>query len=255
MKQEDREAMARIWSCSNNSYVCRQVLSAFMPGKHFYFIFDTDTLKSTWVSDSVIDVLGYSASEMDVPMLLRIFHPDDRPIVGLIDEKIRSLAEMNGRGWLSAFNIVIDFRCRHAGGDYIRLLCQMVQPQQGLPVPNQRYGTITDISHIKKNGEPTLSLVSIDGREAITNISLLPTLSVPNPFTRREKEIVALVTQGFPSKEIAQRLFISLDTVKNHKKNIFAKARCNTSVQLLHKCITHGWTEPLKNTTATSIKK
>ena len=42
-------------------------------------------------------------------------------------------------------------------------------------------------------------------------------------LTNREKEILLLIRQGFLSKEIADRLHISIYTVNNHRKNILAK--------------------------------
>lgn len=42
-------------------------------------------------------------------------------------------------------------------------------------------------------------------------------------LTYREQEIVYLISMGFSSKEIAQKLFISKETVRSHRKNIFIK--------------------------------
>lgn len=42
-------------------------------------------------------------------------------------------------------------------------------------------------------------------------------------LTRRELEILDLVSQGFSNKEIADRLFISEKTVKNHLSSVFGK--------------------------------
>ena len=42
-------------------------------------------------------------------------------------------------------------------------------------------------------------------------------------LTNREKEILLLIRQGFLSKEIADRLHISIYTVNNHRKNILSK--------------------------------
>jgi DNA-binding NarL/FixJ family response regulator len=44
-----------------------------------------------------------------------------------------------------------------------------------------------------------------------------------SPLSQREREIVALVAQGFKNKEIAEKMFISEQTVKNHRRNILAK--------------------------------
>ena len=44
-----------------------------------------------------------------------------------------------------------------------------------------------------------------------------------NPLTGREVEILALVAKGFTNRDIAERLYISEKTVKNHITNIFRK--------------------------------
>lgn len=43
-------------------------------------------------------------------------------------------------------------------------------------------------------------------------------------FTRRESQILELIAKGYTSKEIAESLFISVDTVKTHRKNMIRKA-------------------------------
>jgi len=43
-------------------------------------------------------------------------------------------------------------------------------------------------------------------------------------FTKREKQILSLVAKGYTSQAIADSLFISLETVKTHRKNIIRKA-------------------------------
>ncbi|HEX3627821.1 MAG TPA: response regulator transcription factor [Verrucomicrobiae bacterium] len=49
-------------------------------------------------------------------------------------------------------------------------------------------------------------------------------------LSAREMEILALVSEGFPNKEIASRLFISTGTVRTHLMHIFEKlhVRCRT---------------------------
>jgi LuxR family maltose regulon positive regulatory protein len=43
------------------------------------------------------------------------------------------------------------------------------------------------------------------------------------PLTRREAEVVALIAAGRTNREIADELFVTLDTVKRHVSHIFAK--------------------------------
>lgn len=47
--------------------------------------------------------------------------------------------------------------------------------------------------------------------------------------TVRERQIVALLAQGYRAKEIAQELHISQDTVENHRSNIIRKTGLKTS--------------------------
>ncbi|MEY0765578.1 MULTISPECIES: helix-turn-helix transcriptional regulator [Providencia] len=53
-------------------------------------------------------------------------------------------------------------------------------------------------------------------------------------LTPRECEVVELILAGKGSPQIAQALFISLGTVKNHRKNIYQKLSINSQVELFN---------------------
>jgi DNA-binding NarL/FixJ family response regulator len=42
-------------------------------------------------------------------------------------------------------------------------------------------------------------------------------------LTEKEKEVLLLISKGFTNKEIADKLFVSVNTVKTHTKNIYIK--------------------------------
>lgn len=50
-------------------------------------------------------------------------------------------------------------------------------------------------------------------------------------LTRREYEVISLISKGYNNKEIGQELFISEKTVKNHVSNIFKKINVNDRTQ------------------------
>ena len=51
-------------------------------------------------------------------------------------------------------------------------------------------------------------------------------------LTNREREIVALISEGLSNKEIAERLHIATYTVKSHIHNILEKLALNTRLQI-----------------------
>ncbi len=53
-----------------------------------------------------------------------------------------------------------------------------------------------------------------------------------SPLSPREREIVGLVTQGYRNKELAEKLTISEQTVKNHMHNIFDKLGVSDRLEL-----------------------
>ena len=62
----------------------------------------------------------------------------------------------------------------------------------------------------------------------------------PDGLTDREVEIVRLISAGLRSSEIAKRLFISVNTVDTHRKNIFSKTGVKNAVGLTHYARKHG---------------
>lgn len=58
-------------------------------------------------------------------------------------------------------------------------------------------------------------------------------------LTRRETQALKLIARGFSNQQIADILQISLDTVKTHLKNLFAKLAVNDRVQAAVWATTH----------------
>lgn len=54
-------------------------------------------------------------------------------------------------------------------------------------------------------------------------------------LSRREQEILEQLRKGFRYKEIADQLFISIDTVRTHIRNIYEKLQVNCRVDALKK--------------------
>ncbi|MER2597981.1 MAG: LuxR C-terminal-related transcriptional regulator [Caldilineales bacterium] len=62
-----------------------------------------------------------------------------------------------------------------------------------------------------------------------------------NPLSKREQEILELVARGLSNQEIARDLVISLNTVKVHLRNIFAKLDASSRTDALVRAAQAGW--------------
>ena len=52
-------------------------------------------------------------------------------------------------------------------------------------------------------------------------------------LTKRELEILKMISKGMSNKEIADKLFLSERTIIGHKSNILAKTECDNTLKLL----------------------
>jgi DNA-binding NarL/FixJ family response regulator len=52
-------------------------------------------------------------------------------------------------------------------------------------------------------------------------------------ITKREKEVLVLITEGLTNYEIAEKLFISVDTVDTHRKNLYNKLGVKNTATLI----------------------
>jgi DNA-binding NarL/FixJ family response regulator len=53
------------------------------------------------------------------------------------------------------------------------------------------------------------------------------------PLTKREKEVLVNVADGLTNAQIAEKLFISIDTVDTHRKNLHTKLNVNNTAMLI----------------------
>lgn len=142
-----------------------------------------------------------------------------------------------------SYKVRMDFRVRKKNGAYIRVLYQniCIQLFENGNI-SRALGLMTDISHLKLNGKPMLSFISIDGGPSYIDVQpgeiLIP---IDDPISKREKEILLMIMDGKLNKEIAHILNISKETVDKHRKNMIRKNNCANSSELISLAIKNGW--------------
>lgn len=84
--------------------------------------------------------------------------------------------------------------------------------------------------------------LGLDGKKAlcdrakdlyVTSMEDLPRL------TRREKEILTMVADGYTSNQIAEKLFLSPVTIETHRRNLLTKFKVKNMIELVQFALTH----------------
>lgn len=69
-------------------------------------------------------------------------------------------------------------------------------------------------------------------------------MAEPHKLTPREREVLAFMAEGLSTKEIAQLLGISVNTVSTHRSGMMAKLNIRNAVGLLRYALAHKLIEP-----------
>lgn len=220
----------------------KSLLSFFQVGDYYYFILNVRAFAFDLVSAEVTSVLGYAPEEVDLPLILDSIHPEDQPWFLSCEKKVGEFFSALTLEQIPNYKVRYDYRIKKKNGDYIRILQQVVTIQfdeQGHVL--RTLGTHTDISHLKKEGAPVLSFIGLNGEPSYTGVPVEKLrLSAHTLLSAREREVLLLLAQGYSSKEIGERLFISKSTVQTHRKNMLHKTGCRSTPALISFAVKSG---------------
>ena len=221
----------------------KKLLNFFQVGDYYYFIFNIKNIGFDLVSLQIENVLGYSKSEFTVPLFMDILHPDDRPYFLSFETKTAEFLQLLPIEKIMKYKVRYDFRIKKKNGDYIRVLHQVIifeHDDEGGII--RSLGVHTDITHLKRDGKPVLSLIGIDGEPSYLDIDIKnKEIKSKEILTSREKDVLRLLIEGRLSKEVSDILNISKQTVDRHRKNMLNKNNLNNTSELIGKAIRNGW--------------
>ncbi len=63
-------------------------------------------------------------------------------------------------------------------------------------------------------------------------------------ITRREREVLKLIAEGYTSKQMGEMLNISVKTVEKHRSNIMKKLKLHKTSELIDYAVRHGLVKP-----------
>ena len=193
-------------------------------GANFTYVYDHINSGYYYLDSAIQDVLGYRADEVKkvgLAFLDKVVHENDRRPVFELLNRVWDFLLSQPTPFRKQYTISIDYRLRHAEGNYIHLIQQnniLTTDSAGNVVYSM--GTCFDITHWQKSTPCTLNLYY--------NNTLLEQWKASPPeaiktISRREREVVSEVCSGKTSAEVDEKLNISTHTVNTHRKTIMRK--------------------------------
>lgn len=206
------------------------------------WILDTRTQSFILISNNIEQVLGYKASsfrQYGLVYVNEIMHPEDKKTIWRQTVDLWKNLQTLPASQKTNFSFSRKFRLRRANGTYITLL------EQNSVLQTDSLGNIThvlsvfsDITDlIKNNGAANTFPASTN--QALILKSKSESLKPDTKLSKRERQIVRLVAEGYSSKIIADQLFISYHTVNTHRRNIIEKTHTRNTSGLVQFAINH----------------
>jgi DNA-binding CsgD family transcriptional regulator len=221
----------------------KKLWNFFLIGDSYYFVLNHHSLLIEFVSKEVEEVMGYHPSEFDIQFMNGKLHPDDRSWFLAIGSGIVDFFSQLPVEKMLKYKVRYDIRFRKRNGDYARIL------YQGILLEHDETGRFlrtlsvhTDITYLKQEGKPVLSFIGMDGEPSYRDVAFQNTfIESKEELTAREKEVLTLLIEGKPSKQISSILKISKQTVDTHRKNMLHKKNLSNTGELIGKAIRYGW--------------
>jgi DNA-binding CsgD family transcriptional regulator len=200
-------------------------------------VFDLYQRKHVYYSPKYNDLLGWDAvkAQKDMHYTNSLIHPKDLPLLYKAAIYYISLGfALPERTKSREFKAVFDYRVRGREGKYVRII------EQQIPLEFDKSGNVwlalslVDLSpdndleapfHGRLKNRHTGELYYFPPEEdpAEQNLRL----------TNREKEILQLISRGLISKEIADKLYISVNTVNTHRQRIIEKLNVSNTYEAI----------------------
>lgn len=222
------------------------IASVFSNGPFYFYIIDFFDREIKYMSSSVSDIHGLDPKHTTFQDILDQIHPDDMSFVAKAEDTMMDMFYNTlGIDKYKKYKMSYCFRLRTSDGSY-----QLFNHQAILLTTDENgrgaksLNIHTNISHLTSENNYQVSAIGMFGEPSYLNIVMkdsLPLSKATGPlFSKRELEIIRLISGGLSSKEIAEKLFIALETVKTHRKNILRKAMSKNVGELITKCMTEG---------------
>jgi PAS domain-containing protein len=199
----------------------------------YFQVFDLGQMQFLFTSNGITRIFGISPNEINPGHYTQLIHPDDEDRLGQARSRVYKMEKEIFKAQKGSALTSYSLRLLNPSGEYMNLFVQDYMFYS--PVPHKAVFLIQVITKIdwftfRKNGFH---------HYAGTDLSLFrfpdeSLLKIGSPYSTREFEIIKLIEAGCSSKQIAEKLFLSVFTVNTHRANILEKSGKATISDLIY---------------------
>lgn len=207
-----------------------------------FYLMDYRTGQFGMLSDSTKIVLGLDPKEWKkegLNIIIDLYHKNDLKV---FNEKVfpdrlnflRTIPPTEQKNYIFTYNL----RLKNAKQEYVNLrqrCCYIKSDEKGNPLITM--GMLFSIENYVRKENPTIQVIEkIDSKEntcSAVSKKIYSPLNEATHISTREREVLLLLAEGLTSKEIAEKMFISENTVINHRKNMIWKSGVRNAAELL----------------------
>lgn len=189
----------------------------------------------TYMSENSVHLFGYPVNELKNNIFRRTtaFLPvEDKDPFLRARQKTEEIARSIPQHELPEYRFIMNYRFRKADGKYIHLQEERV----AIADASGMYSYVViykDISVERPFIRVHLQWLKYQNGGYVKVNAYVPTAG-ESSFSQREIEVLQLIKEGFSSKQIADTLCISINTVRNHRSNLFKKTSAKNMIELLN---------------------
>jgi DNA-binding CsgD family transcriptional regulator len=227
----------------------RTVLNVHSVGKHlaeilalgpfYYYTIHIADYNLHHPANTTLAIHGIKEYPATLQQIIDLIHPDDIDFV--IAAEKATLKKIEEIGLQHQLNLKTSycFRMRVVDGSY------HLFHHQAVNLTKNEEGQLiyalhihTDMHHITRINNKIVLINGIGIRNDFYQIDLSEnSLDTPIPLlSKREREVLHYLAQGFSSQQIAEKLYISVATVRVHRKHLLQKTETTNTSNLIKKC-------------------
>ncbi len=203
-----------------------------------YEIFDLLSKEHVFFSSKFLGILGYDLENMHTYDAEELFdskiHPDDYLKMTEIGVYFIEMMLKAGIEDIRNSKLFFDFRMLNVNNEYIRVIKQhkiLEFDEKGNPWLTMG---IINVSPEKNLDLPVKArLVNTLTGETFYFPDNIPEKAKKHPLSERELKVLELVSNGYSSKEISEKLFIATNTVNTHRQRIIEKLGVRNTTEAL----------------------